>query len=249
MIMTSILRCIKAEFVKCKHSALLYIHILVPLITASVFAGYFRASSWDAQTKVSAYLEILGIAFPFLIGIIVAIVVQIENQAGHYQLMLGTIPSRSATYIGKIAFLMIGAIGAVALALGCFSAMYREAPLTVYWKAGILLIITSFPLYLIHLFVGMNFGKGASMGLGIAGSLVEALMITGLGDAIWKYNPWAWGARSMDYIVLAWSQPDVFGLLCSDFVIGIVIALLCSLSLFLLSIIWFCSWDGGRGND
>lgn len=247
--MTSIFRCMRAEFMKCKHSVLLHVHILIPLLGAVIFAGYFRISSWDVQTKVSAYLEVLAVAFPFLIGIIVGMVVQIEQQAGHYQLMLGTIPSRVATYLGKIGLLMIGAIGAIALALGGFYAIYREAPLTVYLKAGALLVMTIFPLYLVHLFVGMSLGKGVSMGLGIAGSLVAALMITGLGDAVWKYNPWAWGVRSMDYIVLAWSKPDVFQLLRSDFITGIVIVLLCSLLLFFFSIIWFCSWEGGKEND
>lgn len=69
------------------------------------------------------------------------------------------------------------------------------------------MLITMLPIYLIHLFVGMSFGKGASMGLGIAGSLIAALMITGLGDATWKYIPWAWGVRAMDYTVLAWDSP------------------------------------------
>ena len=159
------------------------------------------------------------------------------------------IPSRPATYIGKILLLIIGAIGAVVLALGVFALIYQEAPFALYLKAGTLLILTSLPLYLIHLFVGLNFGKGASMGLGIAGSLIAALMITGLGDVVWKYNPWAWGVRSMDYIVLEWSKPDIFKLLSADFMSGIVIALLCSLLLFFFSIVWFCSWEGGKGND
>ena len=225
--MTSIFRCLKAEFLKCKHSVLLYIHILIPLLGAIIFAGYFLVSGWDVQTKVSAYLEVLAVSFPFLAGIIVGIVVQIEHQAGHYQLMLGTIPSRPATYIGKILLLIIGAIGAVVLALGVFALIYQEAPFAL----------------------GLNFGKGASMGLGIAGSLIAALMITGLGDVVWRYNPWAWGVRSMDYIVLEWSQPDIFKLLSADFMSGIVIALLCSLLLFFFSIVWFCSWEGGKGND
>lgn len=247
--MYSAFRCIKAEFLKCRHSLLLYIHILLPLLSAVIFAGYFRISGWDAQIKVSAYLEILAVAFPFLIGIIVGMSVQIEHQAGHFQLMLGTIPSRTATFLGKIGLLMIGATVAVALALCGFSLIYREASLTVYLKAGTLLIMTVFPLYMIHLFVGMNFGKGASMGLGIAGSLVAALMITGLGDAIWKYNPWAWGVRSMDYTVLAWSKPDLFQMVRDDFIAGIRIALLCSALLFVFSIIWFRSWEGGKEND
>ena len=33
-------------------------------------------------------------------------------------------------------------------------------------------------------------------------------MITGLGDATWKYIPWAWGVRAMDYTVLAWDNPQ-----------------------------------------
>ena len=247
--MIMVARCIKAEFVKCRHSALLYLHILVPLLGAVVFAGYFRISGWDVQTNISAYLEVLAAAFPFLIGIIVGMVVGLENQAGHWQTMLGTIPSRSAAYIGKLSFLMLGAVGATALALGCFTAIYREAPLTLYLKAWILLVLAVFPLYLIHLFVGMRFGKGASMGLGIAGSLVAALMVTGLGDAVWSYIPWAWGVRFMDYTVLSWSNPDVFPLVSHDFLIGIVIALLSSLLLFFFSIIWFRSWEGSRDAD
>ncbi len=78
------------------------------------------------------------------------------------------------------------------------------------------------PIYLIHLFVGMSFGKGASMGLGIAGSLIAALMITGLGDATWKYIPWAWGVRAMDYTLpyyelnaanydeISYNGPDIY---------------------------------------
>jgi len=115
--MVSVVRCWKAEYQKCKHSILLYMHSLIPIMCAAVFAGYYYISSWEPATKISAYLEVLAVAFPFLIGIIVGLVVQIENQAGHYQLLLGTIPSRIATYIGKLGFLMICAMGATFLAL------------------------------------------------------------------------------------------------------------------------------------
>lgn len=175
--MVSVVRCWKAEYQKCKHSILLYMHSMIPIICAAIFAGYYHISRWELATKISAYLEVLAVAFPFLIGIIVGLVVQIENQAGHYQLLLGTIPSRMATYIGKLGFLMICAFGATFLALGTFAALYRDAPASLYLKAGILLLITMLPIYLIHLFVGMSFGKGASMGLGIAGSLIAALSL------------------------------------------------------------------------
>ena len=144
--MVSVVRCWKAEYQKCKHSILLYMHSMIPIICAAIFAGYYHISRWELATKISAYLEVLAVAFPFLIGIIVGLVVQIENQAGHYQLLLGTIPSRMATYIGKLGFLMICAFGATFLALGTFAALYRDAPAS-------LLLITMLPIYLIHLFV------------------------------------------------------------------------------------------------
>ena len=44
--------------------------------------------------------------------------------------------------IGKLGFLMICAFGATFLALGTFAALYRDAPASLYLKAGILLLIT-----------------------------------------------------------------------------------------------------------
>lgn len=46
------------------------------------FAGYYHISRWELATKISAYLEVLAVAFPFLIGIIVGLVVQIEIRPG-----------------------------------------------------------------------------------------------------------------------------------------------------------------------
>ena len=80
--MVSVVRCWKAEYQKCKHSILLYMHSMIPIICAAIFAGYYHISRWELATKISAYLEVLAVAFPFLIGIIVGLVVQIENQAG-----------------------------------------------------------------------------------------------------------------------------------------------------------------------
>ena len=48
----------------------------------------------EGEKRILTLENELAVAFPFLIGIIVGLVVQIENQAGHYQLLLGTIPSR-----------------------------------------------------------------------------------------------------------------------------------------------------------
>ncbi len=192
--MVSVVRCWKAEYQKCKHSILLYMHSMIPIICAAIFAGYYHISRWELATKISAYLEVLAVAFPFLIGIIVGLVVQIENQAGHYQLLLGTIPSRMATYIGKLGFLMICAFGATFLALGTFAALYRDAP-------------------------------------------------------AWKYIPWAWGVRAMDYTVLAWDSPQLYAQVKTDFFSGMIISVCCTVCLLIASLVWFHGWEGGKNSE
>ncbi len=61
-------------------------------------------------------------------------------------------------------------------------------------------------LYLLHLWISLRFGKGASISVGVAGSLVAALMLTGLGEGIWYFIPWGWGVRFCDMAVI--KSPD-----------------------------------------
>ena len=53
--MVSVVRCWKAEYQKCKHSILLYMHSMIPIICAAIFAGYYHISRWELATKISAY--------------------------------------------------------------------------------------------------------------------------------------------------------------------------------------------------
>lgn len=89
----------------------------------------------------------------------------------------------------------------------------------------------------------------ASMGLGIAGSLIAALMITGLGDATWKYIPWAWGVRAMDYTVLAWDSPQLYAQVKTDFFSGMIISVCCTVCLLIASLVWFHGWEGGKNSE
>ena len=243
------IRCFRAEFVKSRHSAILYIHIVLPVLCAVVFAGYYHISGWGVSAKISAYLEALAISIPFLIGIILGQALQIEHMAGDYQLMLGTIPSRNASFLGKLVFLMCFFFGAVILALGTFALLYPAAPLCLYGKALFLLLLTAFPLYVIHLYVGMRFGNGATLGLGIAGSLLSALMITGLGDTVWKAVPWAWSVRAMDFVVLSLDNPRFYLSLQAEFAIGMTVCACSSVCLLAACLLWFRRWDGGKTTD
>lgn len=247
--MGTVLRCVRADYLKAKRSMLNVIYIVIPLILALAFAGYFHISSWKKILEISAFLEMLGMIYPFLIGIIVGIIAQRESQAGHYQFILSVIPSRVHIYIGELCFLLINSLLFYTLAVGSFALAFPFASISGYIKIIGLLFLGSVPIYQIHFLCAFIFGKSASMGLGIAGSLLSAIMLTGLGDACWQYIPWAWSVRFMDFWVLSATNKDAYLHSCNTFYIGIIINAVAILILFTISIMWIRLWDGGKEND
>ena len=243
--MRAFMRCFKAEFLKSRRSTMICLHIVLPALCAVVFAGYYRISDWEASAKISAYLEVLAASVPFMIGIVTGQALRMEHAAGGYQLLLGTIPSRNASFLGKLAFLLFCFFGAAALALGLFAALYPLAPVWLYGRSLFLLLLTALPLYVMHLYVGMKFGKGATLGLGMAGSLMAALMRTGLGDGVWRAVPWAWGIRAMDCIVLSWYDPQNCLPVHGELAGGMAVCAISSACLLVACLLWFRCWGGG----
>ena len=247
--MRTILRCIRANCLKTKRSILSVIYVLVPFVLALAFAGYFHISNWDRTLKISAFLEMMGIIYPFLIGITVGIIAQQESRAGQYQFILSAVPSRVSVYIGEICFLMINSLLFCVVAVACFSLLFPFASINGCIQIIGLLLLGTAPIYLIHFLCAFMFGKSASMGLGIAGSLLAAIMLTGLGDICWQYIPWAWSVRFMDFWLLATTNKDAYLQSCNSFYGGIIINVMVVLVLFAIGIIWIKLWDGGKEND
>lgn len=50
---SSIIRCFQVEWLKSRHTPLLLVHILFPVIGAGIFAGYFHISGWNNITNVT----------------------------------------------------------------------------------------------------------------------------------------------------------------------------------------------------
>lgn len=244
-----LIRCIQAESMKSKRTPLVFIHLLFPVVGALVFAGYFRTTGRLGMQYASAFLEAAAIAFPFLAGIMVSIVIQLESEAGHFQLMLGTIRSRAAVYTGKLVYLFLLAAVSTALCLILFAVLYPVVPISFYRKPLGVLLLSNLPVYLISLLCGFRFGKSVPMGLGIAGSLVSALMMTGLGDSVWKFIPWAWGIRLVEFQVLEYISPEQFSYWLPECETGFFLMLGITVILFVFSLIWFNRWEGRKGNE
>lgn len=248
--MTAYWRSFRSELIKLKRQPLVWIHLLVPLAGIAIFLGYYSYTSFPAVSKISAYIQVLAIAFPTLIGIVCSVAAEQEASAGQYQQLLA-LSNRFAALAAKLTLLLLlGYCSSVLAAAGFGTGFTYILKQQSAWGPGFyietasLLFGSCLFLYILHLFISLRFGKGASIGLGIVESLVGALLLTGLGDYIWIYIPSAWPIRFLSI----WMQYDLTSLdtLPSGLLLGPGI-LWCAgatvIGMILLGY-WFVRWEG-----
>lgn len=246
--MPTFIRCIRSDFQKFKHTSMLWIHILIPLAAAVLFISYYSVSPWNAEKKISGYFEVIGIAFPLMIGLISGKCVEQERQSGNFQTMLCGVKSRSAAYASKLIVLLMPGMMAIAIAIGVFAAGFQTAPGILYVKAAGFLIAGSVFSYILHLFISLQFGRGASIGLGIVENLMSALALTGLGDGKWYYIPCTWSARLCDCLVSIWIDPSK-AIGYTEIEKCMMAAIPATIAAFAISLLWFQRWEGSRSNE
>ncbi|MBU3092182.1 lantibiotic immunity ABC transporter MutG family permease subunit [Clostridium sp. CF011] len=247
--MIALLRCIKSDFYKLRHTSIPWIHLLIPLAGAIMFLAYYRLSSFDAVKKISGYLETLAIAFPLLIGIISGIVIEQEEQAGNFQTLLCSTKSKCTTYLSKLIVLLLLGSFSIILAVGTFALGFQTMPNIFYLKAAGALVIGNMFLYILHVFISLQFGKGASTGLGVFESLVSALMLTGLGDRVWHFIPCAWSVRFCDNLVVEWAKYSTSAFAVVDTKQGVFIMLFTVCIASVASLFWFKRWEGRKSYE
>ncbi|MDM5232316.1 lantibiotic immunity ABC transporter MutG family permease subunit [Lysinibacillus pakistanensis] len=245
------LRLLRAEFVKVKRTPFLLTHFLVPIIISGLFLAYYSYSPWNFDWKISGYFQALSCGFPIIIGLVCAMAAEQEAKAGHFQEMLTATKTKIIAYLSKLLLLLLFSFGAILLSFGIFSVGFIELlhedtfGYQFYFIAGCILFVSFAFLYILHFFVSLQFGKGASIGLGIVGSLLVALLLTGLGDGIWSFIPYGWGG----HFVSLWAMKES-GLDLSTVEIGLqegIIASVCGTLLALvLSCLWFWRWEGRK---
>jgi lantibiotic protection ABC transporter MutG family permease subunit len=245
----TLIRCIRSDCLKLRRTFMLPIHFIAPALVSVLFLAYYSVSPWKTESKLSGFLEFIAVSFPLIIGLISAKSIEQEGQAGSFQNMLCGIKSRSIVYLSKLILLFVLGSISVLLAVGIFGTFFKVAPAVFYLKAIGILIISNVFLYVLHQFVSLQFGPGASIGLGIAESLISALALTGLGDGKWYFIPCTWGARLCDYLVYIWSNPVSFAMGNAEIVKGILIAGISSTIAIIASIIWFRNWGGRKTYD
>ncbi len=239
---------IKADFLKARGLKICIAHLLIPLLAVAAFLLYYSVTNGNIYSKADAYFQILGIALPFLTGLFCGIISEQELMAGSFQNMLSS-PVRIIPFYSKLFMLLALLLPAVLLASVLFGAGYlyieKDNIIAAFVMAG-----SSIFLYILHLFLAMRFNKGVTTGLGIAESLLAAIMLTGLGDGIWMYIPAAWPAR---FVTLVLPKPATYATMAVNYKQGLHTAIItCIVSTLVLAAafgIWACKWDGTKSSE
>ncbi len=189
-----------ADLLKMKGTPIALAHILIPVITSGLFLIYYSFSAWNENTKIIAFYQAVGAGFPVLIGIFTAGMIKQEQNAGGFQNLL-TLPQKTVAFLSKVLLLLIFSMFSVLLTTVIFGLGFGRIPgnstvsMGICMMAALIMWCSSIPLYIWQMILAFRFGEGVSISAGILSGLVSALMLTGLGDYIWKYTFVSWTGR------------------------------------------------------
>lgn len=245
-----------AEGIKMRRTWILWLHILMPVIGITVFLLYYCISVWSDWGKISAYVEVVSIVCPTLVGFVTALAAEQEKQAGHFQNILGIGKFRGKNLAVKLCSLLIWNLLAVSLTIGGFGAGFYlfvsriSVPVKFYFEVILLIWICQIFAYELHLFLGLRFSKGITIGAGIVESVVSALMMTGLGERIWQWIPCAWAGRLSGYCVKAAADTGInVEYMMEQMRYGGVAVAVATLAGTALLFVWFARYEGRRMED
>lgn len=201
--MTSFKNYLNADLYKFLKSKISISHFLIPIIGLILMLAYFTLSSWSEIEKVSAYIQVISMAFPLIISIVITMAYEQEEEAG-FQYFLSVPNKRYIPHISKLFLLFLFGIVATMISILGFGILFNfidkdKFSIIFYFILAVIMFISNIPLYMLQYLVVFYFGKGASICIGIVGSLVAALMITGIGDGLWFILPWGYAIRLSSY--------------------------------------------------
>lgn len=251
--MPDLKKLIKADIIKLKSTQMFWLHFYIPVIGLFIFLSYYSYTPWTSFSKVSAYLQVLSIAFPILIGIITSLVAEQEYVAGCFQNILIASEVKCLSLISKlIVFLLLGAFSSLLAVMGFYVGfsfiVERIFPFSMYLAVAGILMGSNVFLYIFHLFLSFRYSKGVSIGVGIIESLGAALFLTGMGDGRWPFLPSSWSIRLIESFLLKYQNVGN-SLLDPDLKLGITLAIVATFLSLVIMLVWFTSWEGNKAEE
>lgn len=242
-VMMNILR---SEFYKFKHTWIPWAHLILPVLYALLFYGTAKITglkNFDDMDIIQNYLLLLGAVLPIICGAVTSKVVDMEAGAGRFQVLLSTTKSRSKAYSGKLLVLLVIFFFSTSFAIAIFAILFGHQSTAAWLIELFLIFVGCLSIYMIHLWVSIMIGGGASIGLGFVETLIALLSMTNLGDKIWYFLPCTWPSRLSAIYVVGSKLTDCSYLL-KELTMWMCVALPITLVIFISSLLWFNRWDG-----
>lgn len=248
--MLQLKKLIKADIIKLKSTQMIWMHLYIPILGLIIFLGYYSYTSWSNFGKISAYLQVLCIVFPILIGTITSMVADQEYTAGGFQNILINSEPKYLTFVSKlILLLLLGTLSTILAVIGFYIGYSfienNIFPININLAVVGILIGSNVFQYILHFFLSFRFSKGVSIGVGIAESLASALFLTGMGDGRWPFVPSSWSIRFVGSLLMKYQNgSSIF--IDPDLHLGVIISIVLTIFFFAIMLVWFTRWEGKK---
>lgn len=236
---------IKIEFMKLKHSGLMWIAILAPVLMvlqgAGNFIRYHKLFTEKGQNVWGKIYEQSSLFYavmllPILAAVIVTFLVKIENQNDGWKYFLTLPVSRAKVFISKfIAALTLILINILSFSctvfiMGKLLGAEKEVPYGLIFGKPFAAAVTIIPVMIIIYIISIRFsGIGVPLGISI-GLSVPAILVAN--TKFWAAYPWT-------YPIMAMLGGDRFDKGASVYMLSIVL----SAVIFVYGCMWFKKRD------
>ncbi len=179
---------IKADIIKFKSTQIPWMHLYIPILGLIIFLSYYSYTPWTSFSKISAYLQVLSITFPMLIGIITSIVAEQEYIAGGFKNILIASETKNLSIMSKFTLcLLFGSLSTILAVVGFYIGysfidsniypIYISIPIGLLvgsmnsghwikvWLENLFHIFGKIDLNFLMIITGFGIGVGLSMGL------------------------------------------------------------------------------------
>lgn len=245
-------RYLKSDFYKLWHSSFFLIHLCFSVCGAGCAITYVLFSGSSELNKLAAFFQILAIAFPFAIGIVCQTAAEQEAKAGNFQNIL-TLPNRVKSMISKLSILLFFGLVSVILCAALFGVFFSLTgsvlPLSVEIIVWIPTILwgSNIMIYVLQYLFALRFGGNFCIAVGVVGSLLAALLQTGLGTGIWFVIPYGLGVRFSEF-----ELRRMFGLavdMSVEIKTGVMFCIITTSVIIGVMFFWFSRYDGNHTSD
>ena len=212
----------------------------------------YKRQAVNDINKIAVFFQLFAIAYPFVISIVCEIIAGQENRAGHYQNIL-VLRSKTKAILSKFLLLIAAGLLAVLLSIFLFALLLPATgiklllPTSSLVLSALTLWSSNILLYALSIILAFRFGRTVCIGMGAIGSLLAALLQTGLGTGLWFVLPYGFGIRLSDF-ALQFALQD-FPAVSAELKFGISMCTGMTVLFIVILFVWFLRYEGKCTNE